>query len=533
MTTMPTIDYTNKDYQSLRRAMLELARYRLPEWTDQTSSDLGVLLVDLFAYMGDVVLYYQDRIANESFLNTAVERRSLMHHLRLIGYELRPPVSAGADLLLTFSVPTAGSTIVTIPAGTQFRSNYPVDQPQIFEYLGPDLTIDLSSDQVEPGDSGLVSYSKLPVWHSQIVSTEIIGSSTGEPNQQFFFSSSPLILDTLSVEVDEGAGWVAWDRQDSLLYNMLPNGCLTFSGPEARNYYVQYNESGQAAVMFGDGVYGRWPPMGANNIRAGYRVGGGIIGNVPASSIAEAVTTISYLVTVTNPEAAAGGEEAETNDHAKKFGPLAFRSGQRAVTLSDYMALARQAGGVAKAYARSLNWNEVELYIAPEGNTCCNVPEGLRRRLISYFDDKRMAGTFIQILDPACVSIDIGLEIIVDAHYQPDSVQQAVEKAINDFLAFENVDFGYSVYQSDLYAALDPVAGLLTVTITRFQRQDAQVTSFDDQLRAYNLPPMNELPEFLQRAIQVEADKEGRIELEDFEIPGVGTITIQTMVAKK
>jgi len=52
MPLLPTIDYTNKDFQSLRRAMLELARYRLPEWTDQSPSDLGVLLVDLFAYMG-------------------------------------------------------------------------------------------------------------------------------------------------------------------------------------------------------------------------------------------------------------------------------------------------------------------------------------------------------------------------------------------------------------------------------------------------------------------------------------------------
>ena len=533
MATMPTIDYTNKDYQSLRKAMLELARYRLPEWTDQTSSDLGVLLVDLFAYMGDVVLYYQDRIANESFLDTAVERRSLMHHLRLIGYELRPPVSAGSDLLLTFKVPTTGSTIITIPHGAQFRSSYPVDQPQLFEYLGSELTIDLSSDQVEPSTAGLVNYPKLPVWHSHIILTEIIGSSTGEPNQQFFLSSDPLILDTIRVEVNEGAGWLSWDRHDSLLYNMQDNGRVTFSEPDARNYYVQYNEIGQAAVIFGDGVYGRRPPRGANNIRAAYRVGGGIIGNVPAASITEVITTISSLVTVTNPEAAAGGEEAETNDHAKQFGPLAFRSGQRAVTLSDYMALAHQAGGVAKAYARSLNWNEVELYIAPEGSTCCNVPEGLRRRLITYFEDKRMAGTFVRILDPVCVSIDIGLEIIVDAHYQPASLRQEVKKEIKNLLAFENVTFGHSVYQSDLYAALDPIAGLLSVTMTRFQRQDTQVTSFDDQLRAYNLPPMNELPEFLQRAILVEEDTQGRIELEDFEIPRVGTITINTKVAKK
>src|ERR1700757_169212 len=121
MMPVPTIDYTNKDFQSLRQAMLELARYRLPEWTDQSPGDLGMLLVDLFAYMGDVVLYYQDRIANESFLATATERRSVLQLLRLIGYELRPPVTASADLTLLFKIPPVNAaSVVTIRHGTQF-----------------------------------------------------------------------------------------------------------------------------------------------------------------------------------------------------------------------------------------------------------------------------------------------------------------------------------------------------------------------------------------------------------------------------
>src|SRR5262245_29045603 len=105
MNAIPAIDYTSKDYASLRRAMLELARYRLPEWTDQSPSDLGALLVDLFAYMGDVILYYQDRIANESFLTTAIERRSVLNALRLIGYELSPPTPATAEITLFFKPP--------------------------------------------------------------------------------------------------------------------------------------------------------------------------------------------------------------------------------------------------------------------------------------------------------------------------------------------------------------------------------------------------------------------------------------------
>src|SRR5882672_9615827 len=206
MPLSPTVDYTNKDFGSLRTALVALARYRLPEWTDQSPADLGSLLVDLFAYMGDVVLYYQDRIASESFLDTAVERRSVLNLLRLIGYELQPPVPASTELTLTFKPPPGGgSTIVTVPAGAQFASRAgPSGAAQTFEYLGEDLTIDLASNLVVARGGKLV-YAGLPVLQSRAVPTEIIGSSTGEPNQAFRLSLSPVIPDTLLVEVDEGA----------------------------------------------------------------------------------------------------------------------------------------------------------------------------------------------------------------------------------------------------------------------------------------------------------------------------------------
>src|SRR3954466_4572688 len=162
-TTKPTIDYTNKDFQSLRQAMLQLARYRLPEGPHQSPADLGVLLVDLFAYMGDVVLYYQDRIAAESFLHTAVERRSVLQLLRLIGYELQPPVAATAELRLVFN-PRAGGgpTTTTVPSRAQFATNEATPEPEEFQYLGPDLEIDLAGDQVHAAADGKLVFMGLP-----------------------------------------------------------------------------------------------------------------------------------------------------------------------------------------------------------------------------------------------------------------------------------------------------------------------------------------------------------------------------------
>jgi hypothetical protein len=253
----PQIDYTDKDFDSLRRAMLQFARLRLPEWTDRNPADIGMLMTDLFAYMGDVVLYYQDRIANECFLETALEPRSVIEHLRLIGYELAPPGPSAAELDLTFD---PGLPAVLIPRGAQFRAPG-LAEPVVFEYLEPDLTIALTSDQVEPLAGGQLLYRGLPVRQGVTIAPTVIGSSTAEPNQVFPLNPGPVIAETVALEVNEGAGWVRWDRRDSLLYDTGPDGRMRLSDPGARHYYLRLGANSEARAHFGgDGRFARRPP---------------------------------------------------------------------------------------------------------------------------------------------------------------------------------------------------------------------------------------------------------------------------------
>ena len=534
MATIPTIDYTNKDFQSLRQAMFNLARYRLPEWTDQSPSDLGSLLIDLFAYMGDVLLYYQDRVANESFPATAVERRSVLNAMRLIGYQLAPPVPASVELSLVFNPPApAASSIVTIPQGAQFATAPAGGLPaQTFEYLDPSTDIDLKSDQVQPRADGKLLYSGLPLLQCTQQSTSSLGSSTGEPNLMLSIPGTPVILSTLLAEVNEGSGWVTWDRRDSLLYDTAADGSVSLSASDARDYYVQFDENDVAWVVFGDGTYGRRPPVGVNNIRATYRLGGGSAGNVPANSITVANTAIPLLDSVTNPGPAAGGADHEDIRHAVAFGPLAFRSGQRAVTLNDYTALAQQAGGVAKVRGQAPNWNTIELYVAPQGDSLSPVPEQLRRSLISFFEDKRMAGTFVEILDATAVPIDISIELVYDKRYRPDAVRQAAESAVEDLLAFANVDFAQPLYLSDVYGKVEALAGVTAMTVLRFRREDSATALLTAPLTVQTISqlaaqlPGIDVNALIQRALQIDVATDGRIEIQEFEIPVLGNLDI-------
>ena len=526
-TDKPAIDYTDKDFESLRQAMLALASYRLPEWTDRSPSDVGMLLVDLFAYVGDVVSYYQDRIASESFLATAVERRSVLHLLRLIGYELAPPVAASAEITLVFNPPAPGQpTVVTIPQDAEFATTAVESTPsQPFVYLGPARQVDLAGPEVTTGADGKLALAGLPVRHGRPVSGEILGSSTGEPNQQFALASPPAIAETIRVEVDEGAGPVEWERRTNLLYHVSPEGGIETSGASARDYYVQVDEDGRPAVVFGDGEYGRRPPVGSDNVRASYVSGGGAVGNVPAGAIAEATTKIDNLASVANPLPAVGGADAEPVERAVRFGPLAFRSGDRAVTLSDYVSLALQAGGVAKVRARTTGWNRVDLYVAPEGETCAAPTDELKRRLVSYFETRRMIGTSVHIQDPVCVPVEIAVELVTEHNFQPETVRQRAERAVAELLAFRNVDFGRPLYLSKVYEAVEAIEGVAAATVTRFRRRD-QAPPPALKRKVLLEAGLGDVSELVDRAFRGEIAVEGRIDIGEFELPVTGSLSV-------
>ena len=357
----------------------------------------------------------------------------------------------------------------------------------------------------------------LPVVHSRAFAPTVLGPRR-RADQVFRGAAQPLITESLVVEIDEGAAWVRWDRRDSFLYSTGPDGRTLLSTRDSRDYTLQFDEVDAASVMFGDGVFGRVPPRGVNNVRATGRVGGGTIGNVAAGTITRAVTAIVNLASFGNPAAAAGGADAETSAVAVRRGPIVYRSGRRAVTLDDCVALAYRAGGVAKARARAMGWNRIDLIVAPEGDSWRPVPEALRTALLSYFEDKRMAGTLIRILDASPAPVAIALAVRYDARFQVDQLRQAVSDTVNGY-APGAVDFGQALYPSDLFALVEAVPGVLSVDLGRFNRTDLPPTGLDEELRRHSLPAMSDLPEFIRSALLARSAVASRIDVGPFELP--------------
>ncbi|GAB4205493.1 MAG: hypothetical protein OHK0022_31650 [Roseiflexaceae bacterium] len=90
----PEISYLAKDYTSFRQLILDRLALIMPGWTERHAPDLGIALVELLAYVGDHLSYYQDAVATEAYLDTARQRISVRRHARLVNYLLHEGINA-------------------------------------------------------------------------------------------------------------------------------------------------------------------------------------------------------------------------------------------------------------------------------------------------------------------------------------------------------------------------------------------------------------------------------------------------------
>jgi hypothetical protein len=90
----PVLNYTARDYATIRRLLLDRMTLTVPDLSERHVPDLGVTLVELLAYAGDQLSYYQDAVATEAYLDTARRRASVRRHARLIDYPMHDGCTA-------------------------------------------------------------------------------------------------------------------------------------------------------------------------------------------------------------------------------------------------------------------------------------------------------------------------------------------------------------------------------------------------------------------------------------------------------
>ena len=173
--------------------------YPLSALTTRDTSDPSIALLDAWAVVGDILTFYQERIANEGFLRTALHRCSVLELARLIGYRLRPGVAASVFLAFTLEQGADKNAELPVPQGTRANSvPGPGETPQAFE-TSADLVARPAWNTLKPR-----------LTRPQRITADLNDDSFGAANiETIFFDGTSTKLkagDALLIVCDESSG---------------------------------------------------------------------------------------------------------------------------------------------------------------------------------------------------------------------------------------------------------------------------------------------------------------------------------------
>jgi predicted phage baseplate assembly protein len=368
--SLPSPNLDDRDFnQLLEECRLQIKR-SCPEWTDLSPGDPGMMLLELFAHLTEIMIYRLNRLPDKAYVE----------FLRLLGVKILPPSAASVSLKFYISRPQEQP--VLIPRGTR------VSIARAEAGIEPPLFTTAQAATIEPGQTETTTLAH----HCELVEAELVGKGTGLPGLSITAQRPPIVaplsngldlvvgVEAVAAELDARAPAVRHNDKAFRIWREVEN--FTDLGSDDL-VYVADRTTG--AITFAPAMYRKESedqlegkptalaaiPAAGREIRLWYRRGGGPSGNVAANTLTTLRDPLAG-VQVTNPESATGGRAAETLDNALFRGPQELHSLERAVTARDFELIALRSGSVARAraFATSTLWRHatpgtVEVLLVP------------------------------------------------------------------------------------------------------------------------------------------------------------------------
>ena len=459
MSRKPTkgIDYTSRDYEAYRTLLIQELQKRMPEYTDTSQTDAGIVIIECLANGLDICSLYSDVIANDCFLPTTQDRKIAVLLARQLGYVAKNQTASIIEQV--FVLDEVMDTDVLIPKGSTVTTIDSTDMVPIYFETQDGLIIPAGKLGNETDEEGNYLYT-VKVAQGSSVNEDLLGSSNGQPYQSFKLNYQEVLTDTIQLMVDEGSGFELWTQV----------GTFIDSNEESKHYIVTVDEFDNCYIEFGSGARGKIPNVYDNGIIASYRIGGGTVGNVKPNTIIEIDDSIPYVDETFNPyPPLVLGHEKESIEEIRENAPAAFRTQDRAITSQDYADLLRinfydvlSAVGIADTEEKL---NMKLYYLMREGYT---MTDTLKQSIQNFFTDRIIPGTTMDLLPKEDYTINITANLIIDDDYDRATIQGYVEDYVkNTFFAYGNLVFKDSFAKTDLeHEVKDTFAGVESFRIT-------------------------------------------------------------------
>lgn len=325
---------------------------------------------------------------------------------------------------------------------------------------------------------------------AQTIEDEILGSSDGRKDQSFYLTKNPVITEELWIneirtiseaemeeikesnefetkEIDVEGNitefWVKWNSTDDL-----------FTSKADERHYELDKVSGQ--LKFGDGICGKVPPSGNDNIKVNYSIGGGAKGNKLAFEIKDLKSSIPFVDKAFNPLSASGGEDVELIEKAMERSPLRLKNRDRAITAEDFEQIAYQTSR-AIARVKCLQNTDYEWQYNPGWITVLVVPHStenkpqislqLKRQVENNLNEHSSNIINLKVSEPVFVEVAVSASIIAtNIDLMPNTEKEIIFR-LKEFLnplqgGYNNKgwEFGKAPCISDFYALFEKVDGV-------------------------------------------------------------------------
>lgn len=486
----------NLDDRRFEDLVEEARRYisqSCPTWTDLSPGDPGTVLLEVFAYLTDILLYRLNRLPEKAYIE----------FLRLIGVRLQPP--AAASVTLDFKLNRPRNHAVEIPQGTRVTTHR--------TQTGSEAPVFVTTETVsiEPHMTNV----QVNARHCDMIDAERIGVGTGLPGLSVNVKKPPIIASTgngteliVGVEAapDElGISEPAVQYEDKAyrIWREVDN----FTNPgENRFVYVADRLSG--TIFFapaihmktGKGSLESLPralaeiPGAGREIRVWYQRGGGPGGNVMANLLTTLKDPVPGIE-VSNPGPATGGCAAESIENALQRGPQELHSLHRAVTARDFEFVAKQSSGAVDrchAFTKAMLWQHampgtVEVLLVPhipeeqrsEGRVTIDVlnaheSESIRKHIQNNLDRRKPLGTTCLVNWARYKPVWVQARVTVHREEDPTSVRTRVLQRLWRTItplstpdADKGWPFGKPITSWDIYKILDEEPGVSSVSQVR------------------------------------------------------------------
>lgn len=345
-----------------------------------------------------------------------------------------------------------------------------------------------------------------PAHHADIITGEWLGRSDGKPGQTFAVMRSPVLPrtdeETLTVRTQDGRE--EWKEVRD----------FAASGTDDRHFTW---DSGTGEIRFGPRVrmsdgevrqYGAVPPVDAEISVTRYRFGGGTVGNVGARTLSVLKSSIPFVGSVENLDAARGGVDAETIENLRTRGPMSLRTGQRAVTCEDFERLTLEASTLV-ARARCLPPDKSgepvrvlivpRVHVAAQNLTITDLKPGddLVKEVSEYLDERRILSAIVTIDPPYYQGATVRARVTAQPGVRPEIVRDRVLTSLYEYInpltggpEGGGWPFGRDINVGEVFALVRGVEGVSEVEQVELFRSDLLTSELGSQTRqSLRLPP--------------------------------------------